>query len=91
MPVSDPSTRSRPCTRAQKWAPSPGVNTIFVRSGQSTAFFSGVSSCFKMASDRAKWSNDVHSHMSGTQSVNTTPFCSGTQALVPEHQVWTAL
>ena len=42
-----------------------------------------------MASDRAKWSNYVHSHMSGTQSVNTAPFCAGTQVLVPEHQVWT--
>ena len=42
-----------------------------------------------MASDRAKWSKYVHSHMSGTQSVNTTPFCAGTQVLVPEHQVCT--
>ena len=43
-----------------------------------------------MASDRAKWSNYVHSHELGTKSVNTTPFCARTQALVPEHQVWTA-
>ena len=43
-----------------------------------------------MASDRAKWSNYVHSHKLGTQSVNTTPFCAGTQALVPKYQVWTA-
>ena len=46
--------------------------------------FSLLSSCFKMASDRAKWSNYVDSLISGTQSVNTTPFCAGTQ-----HQVWT--
>ena len=43
-----------------------------------------------MASDTAKWSNYVHSHKSGTQSVNITPFCASTQALVPDHQVWTA-
>ena len=43
-----------------------------------------------MASDRAKWSNYVHSYISGTQGVNTTPFCAGTQALSPGHQVWTA-
>ena len=46
--------------------------------------FSLLSSCFKMASDRAKWSNYVDSLISGTQSVNTTPFCAGTQ-----YQVWT--
>ena len=40
-----------------------------------------------MASDGAKWSSYVHSHISDTQSVNTAPFCAGTQALVPEHQV----
>ena len=43
-----------------------------------------------MASDRAKWSNYIHSHKLGSQSVNTTPFCAGTQVLVTEHQVWTA-
>ena len=80
---------SRPCTWAQKWAPSPCVHTIFVRSGQSTALFSVLSSCFKMASDRAKW-NDVRSHISGTQSVTTTPFCAGSQSFDPENQVWTA-
>ena len=66
------------------------MHTIFVSSGQSTALFSLLSSCLKMASDRAKWGNYVHRHISGTQSVNTTPCCAGTQALVPEHQVWTA-
>ena len=78
------STRSRSYTRdrAQKWAPSSCVHTTFVSSGQSTALFSLLNSCFKMAPDRAKW----------TQSVNTTPFCACTLALVPEHQVymWTA-
>ena len=49
-----------------------------------------ISLCFKVASDRAKWNNYVHSHILGTQSVNMTPFCASTQALVPEHRVWTA-
>ena len=83
-----PRTRSRPCTRAQKRAPGPCEHTIFVSSGQSTALFSLLGSCFKMASDWAKWSSYVHSLISDTQSVNTAPFCAGTQALVPEHQVW---
>ena len=43
-----------------------------------------------MASDRTKWSNYVHSHMLGTQGVNTMPFCAGTEALAPGLQVWTA-
>ena len=50
------------------------MHTIFVGSGQSKALFALLSSCFKMASDSANWSNYVHSHISGTQSVNTTPF-----------------
>ena len=37
-----------------------------------------------------KYGNYVHSHITGTQNVNTTPFCAGNQALVPEYQVWTA-
>ena len=67
----------------QKWAPGPYAHTIFVSSGQSTALSSLLSACFKMASDRVTWSNYVPSHILGTQSVNTTPFCAGTQALVP--------
>ena len=62
-------------------------NINFVSSGQSTALFLLLSSCFKMASNRAKWSHYVHSHIWGTQSVNTTPFCARTQALVPGHPV----
>ena len=76
--------------QVQKWALGPCVHAIFVSSVQSTALFLLLSSYFKVASDRAKWSNYVHSHISGTQSVNTTPFCAVTQALVPKHQVWTA-
>ena len=49
-----------------------------------------ISSCFKMASDRTKWRNYVYSHILGTQGVNTPPFCAGTEALAPGHQVWTA-
>ena len=30
--------------------------------------------------------NYVHSYISGTQSVNTTPFCTCTQTLVPGHK-----
>ena len=56
------------------------MHTIFVSSVQFTALFLLLSSYFKVASDRAKWSNYVHSHISGTQSVNTTAFCAGTQA-----------
>ena len=59
---------------AQKWAPGLSMHTIFVTSGQSTALFLLLSACFKMVSNRA----------------NTGPFCAVTQALVPEHQVWTA-
>ena len=39
----------------------------------------------------AKCSTYVHSHKLGTQSVNTTPFCASTQAMVPKHQVWIAM
>ena len=84
-----PSIRSRPCTQAQKWALGPCVHTIFVSSLQSIPLFSLLSSYFKVASDRVKWSNYVHSHISATQSVNTTPFWAVTQALVLKHQVWT--
>ena len=84
-------TRSLPCTRAQKWALGPFVHTIFVSSGQSTALFLLLSSCFKMASNRGKWSHYVHSHIWGTQTVNTTPFCARTQALVPGHPVGSLL
>ena len=58
--------------------------------GQSTALYSLLSSCFKMASDRAEWSNYVHSYLSNIQGVNITRYCAGTHALVPGHQVWTA-
>ena len=44
-----------------------------------------------MTSDWAKWIYYVRSLISDTQGVNTVPFCAGTQALVLEHLVWTAL
>ena len=59
-----PSTRSRPCSWAQKWELGPCLYTIFVSSGQSTALFLLLSSCFKMESDRAKSSNYVYRHIS---------------------------
>ena len=58
---------------------------------QSNALHSLLSSCFKMASAKARWSNYVHSHTKyGFQGVKTTPFSAGTQAVVPQHQLWTA-
>ena len=42
-----------------------------------------------MVSDRAKSIFYVHSYISGTQGVNTKPFCASTQALFPGHQVRT--
>ena len=68
-----------------------GIRSHMLVIGQSSAaLYSLLSSCFKMASDRAKCSDYLHSHISGT--VNATPFCAsfvGTQALVPRNQVWT--
>ena len=43
-----------------------------------------------MVSDSVKWSNYEHSYVLGTQNVNQTPFCTGTQAGVLRNQVWTA-
>ena len=54
---------------------------------QSTALYSLLSSCFKIASDGEKWSNYVHNHISDTQGVKTTPFCAGTLVLVLVPQV----
>ena len=59
-----PRTRSRPCSRAQKWELGPCLHTISVSSGQSTALFLLLNSCFKMESDKAKWSNYVYRHTS---------------------------
>ena len=56
--------------------------------GQFPALYSLLSSCFKMTSGRAKWSNYELSHISGTQGVNAAPVSAGTKVLVPEHQVW---
>lgn len=70
-------------------APASQASFLFVL-GLSTAVYSLLSSCFKMASDKAKWSNYIQNHISGTKSVNTKPFCAGIQALIPEYQVWTS-
>lgn len=64
--------------------------TFLLVLGISTAFYSLLSSCFKVASDKAKWSNYIQSQISGTKSVNTKPFCAGIQALIAEYQVWTS-
>ena len=41
-----------------------------------------------MVSARAKCSNYVHSHISVSQGVNTTPLGAGTQGMVLGHQMW---
>ena len=84
------STRLRPWTRsAQKWAESLSTHRFFTPLvlGQSNSLHSLLSSFFKVAPQRTKWSSYVHSYISGTQAVNTTLFCTGTQAMVPRHQV----
>ena len=55
----------------------PYVHNVFVSSGAVHSFvlYSLLSSCFKMASEKAKWSDYPHSYISGTQGVNTTPCC----------------
>ena len=57
--------------------------SVFASSGAVHSFvlYSLLSSCFKMASEKAKWSDHLHSYISGTQCVNTTPFCVVTPAL----------
>ena len=49
--------------------------------GQSTSLHSLVCSSFKVSSDRAKGSDNVHGYIAGTEGVNTVPFCAGTRAL----------
>ena len=51
--------------------------TIFVSSGQSTALFSLLSSCFKTESDRAKWNDYVHSqsHIGHSKCERNTILC----------------
>ena len=67
-------------------APATQATSLLVL-GMPTALYSLLSSCFKMASDKAKWSNYIQSHIWGTKSVNTKPFCAGIQAPIPEYQV----
>ena len=50
-----------PGTRTQKWAPGPCEDTAIVSFGAATVWHSILSSCFKMASDRARMSYYVHS------------------------------
>ena len=71
-----------------KWAGSLSTHRFFTLLvlGQSNSLYSLLSLFFKMAPERAKWNNHVHSYMSGTQGVNTA-FCTGPQSMVPRHQV----
>lgn len=67
------------------------VQIVFVQSSEAAiSLCSVLSSCFKMMSDSAKWSNYEHRNISGTEGVNTPLFCASTQALIPEHQARTA-
>ena len=72
MPV--PESKSRLVLAHNSEAPGPRVHTVFVSSVAFHCFVLAViTSCFKMASERATWSNyvqTVHSHLSGTQGVN---------------------
>ena len=38
---------------------------------------------FKLRLTRGKWSNYVHSYISGTHGVNSTPLWAGTKAMIP--------
>ena len=74
--------------REKKWTQ---AGCLCAYRGQSTALFLLLSWCVKMESGGAKRSSyNTHSHISGTQRLNAAPFCAGTQALVPRHQVWRA-
>ena len=68
------STRSTTCTRAQKWTPGPCVHTVVTSSVTVHRFVIVAKLTFLMASDKEKWSNYVHSCISGTH---------GTHAVVP--------
>ena len=68
------STRSTTCTLAQKWTPGPCVHTVVTSFVTVHRFVVVAKLMFLMASDREKWSNYVHSYISGTH---------GTHAVVP--------
>ena len=55
--------------------------------GKCRALYSLLSSCFKMTSDRAKWSNYVYSYISSTQGVNITRSCRYPGTGYPESSV----
>ena len=59
----------------EKQSQGPCVHNVFGL-WQSTALYSLLSSCFKMESDRVKWSNYVYSYVYRVlaEGVNTTPF-----------------
>ena len=86
-----PLARSRSCARARKWTLCPCVQQFLYVPGIPLL-------CSRYSVHVSKRSltgqNGITmytvSHISGTQSVNATPFCAGTQVLVPEHQVWAA-
>ena len=82
--------RLRPCPQVQSRHLVPVCRPFLLVLGKFTTLYLLLKSCFKMASDRAKWSNYVHGYISGTQGVNPTAFCASTQPQVRGHQVWKA-
>ena len=69
----------------------PAFTPFLLVMGQPIGLYSPLSLCFKMASDRTKWSNYVHIENIGYSRCehNTINF-AGAQALVPGLQVWVA-
>ena len=64
----------RPSPLVQKWTPGPCVHTVVTSSVTVHRFVIAAKLMFLMASEREKWSNYVHSCISGTH---------GTHAVVP--------
>ena len=85
------STRSTTCTRAQKWTPGPCVHTVVTTSVTVYRFVIVAKLMFLMASDREKWSNYVHSCISGTHWLDAaTPLQAWTKPMIPR-QCWQPL
>lgn len=71
----------------------PVCTPVLLVLGQSTTLSSLLSSCFKIAFDRVKWSNYIWTHSTYRVVKMWTQHhsvCASTQALVFGYQVWTA-
>ena len=89
-----PSTRSRPCTRALKWAPGPRVHVFFV--GSEEFYLQSTSSHTHNSLLRSFCKNGVCCRSKvderqpgypecGQSSKDKAPFCARAWALVPWH------